>query len=104
MDWTSIIITAIGSAATIITVIIQTKRTSEKTQQLMEVNDYKTYLMLLLTNFPHKADEIYSVARKYFDDLGGDSFLVPLFDEWLTAQGAIKPEWFLKAQAKHRLA
>ena len=101
MDWTSIIITIVGSAATILTTVIQTKKTSRETQAAMEVNDYKTYLLLLLKSYPNKADEIYSVARKYFEELNGDSFIVPIFEDWLETAGADKPEWFLIAKEKH---
>lgn len=104
MDWTSIIITIITSVATIVTVIIQTRKTSEKTQSLMEVNDFKTYLLVLLSNYPNKMDEIFSVAKHYFAELHGDSFLLPIFEDWLTAKnitGPNVPEWFLDAQAKH---
>ena len=108
MDWTTIIITIITSAATLITVVIQTKKTNanvektaRETRELAEVNDYKTYLLVLLSLFPQKGDEIYSVARHYFDELGGDSFLVPLFADWLKEQGADSPEWFLNAIKKH---
>ena len=101
MDWTSIFITLITCAATIITVVIQTRKTSRETQACMEVNDYKTYLLLLLKSYPTKADEIYSVARKYFEDLNGDSFILPIFEDWLDSTGADKPEWFLIAKKKH---
>lgn len=108
MDWTTIIITAITSAATLLTVVIQTKKTEKKvettakeTRELAEVNDFKTYLLVLLSLFPQKGDEIFTVAKHYFDDLGGDSFLIPLFEDWLKAKGQTAPEWFLRARANH---
>ena len=108
MDWTTIIITLITSGATLLTVIIQTRKTTAKveasakeTRELAEVNDYKTYLLVLLSLFPQKGDEIYSVAKHYFDDLNGDSFIVPLFGEWLEKNNLSKPEWYLRAKEKH---
>ena len=82
---------------TIITITVEI----HKTRKCMEVNDHKTYLLLLLSNYPEKEDEIYSVARHYFSDLKGDSFVLPLFEEWVTDKGAALPEWFLQAKAIH---
>lgn len=108
MDWTSILITVIGAAASIITVLVEngkTKKVVEQTaaeaKQSQEVNDFKTYLLLLISNYPKKADEIYYVARHYFEDLNGDSFVLPIFEDWLTERGDSEPEWFLKAKEKH---
>lgn len=108
MDWTTIIITLITSGATLLTVIVQTRKndkkieeTAKETRELAEVNDYKTYLLVLLSLFPQKGDEIFTVARHYFEDLGGDSFIVPLFGEWLEENHLAKPEWYLSARAKH---
>lgn len=104
MDWTSVLITLITSAATIITVILQTRKTSKETQQIMEVNDFKTYLLVLLSSYPNKVDEIFDVAREYFENLGGDSFLLPIFGDWLDSRGITginQPEWFLDAKDKH---
>jgi len=108
MDWTSVLITIITSAATLLTVVIQTRKTNAKvektakeTRELAEVNDYKTYLLVLLSLYPKKGDEIYTVAKHYFVDLEGDSFLVPLFKDWLDQKEQAYPEWFLKAKEKH---
>ena len=108
MDWTTIIITVITSAATLLTVIIQSRKndkkieeTAKETRELAEVNDYKTYLLVLLSLFPQKGDEIFGVARHYFEDLNGDSFIVPLFGEWLEKNNLSRPEWYLRAKEKH---
>ena len=105
---TSIVISLITTAATIITVIVQTRKnnattekTAAETREAMEVNDYKTYLLTLIHAYPFKADEIYSVAKHYFQELNGDSFVLPIFEDWLETQRADLPEWFLAAKKKH---
>ena len=101
MEWTSIIVSCITALATILTVVIQSRSSQKKTKQIIEVNDYRTHLLLLLASYPNKADEIFSVGRKYFEELEGDSFAVPLFEDWLNDRKLDAPEWFLKAKKNH---
>lgn len=101
MEATPIIVSAITALATIITVIIQSKSSQKKTKELIEVNDYRTHLLLLLASYPTKADEIFSVAKYYFTTLQGDSFVLPIFEDWLDERGFDAPEWFLEAKKNH---
>lgn len=101
MDWTPIIVSVITALATILTVVIQSRSSQRKTKQLIEVNDYKTYLLLLLYAYPNKADEILTVGKHYFKDLEGDSFILPIFEDWLEIRNIDKPEWFLEAKRHH---
>lgn len=101
MEWTPIIVSCITALATILTVVIQSRSSQKKTKQIIEVNDYRTHLMLLLASYPNKADEIFSVGKKYFDELDGDSFVLPLFEDWLNDHELTPPEWFLEAKRKH---
>lgn len=105
---TSVIISLITALSTIITVVVQTKKnnkvveeTSKATRELLEVNDYKTYLLLLIADYPDKVDEILYVARHYFEDLNGNSFVIRIFEDWLNNKKIIHPEWFLEAKRKH---
>lgn len=105
---TSLLISLVTAVSTIVTVIVQTKKnnkvveeTSKATRELLEVNDYKTYLLLLIADYPDKVDEILYVARHYFEDLNGNSFVIRIFEDWLEAKQIIKPEWFLDAKKKH---
>lgn len=105
---TSVIISIVTALSTIITVVIQTKKnskaieeTSKATRELLEVNDYKTYLLLLIADYPDKVDEILYVARHYFEELNGNSFVLHLFGDWLDSKKIIHPEWFLEAKRKH---
>jgi len=107
---TSVLISIVTAISTIVTVVIQTRKnneaiekTSQETREMLEVNDYKTYLLLLISDYPNKADEIFFVGRHYFVDLGGDSFVLPLFEDWLESRDAYKPEWFLDAKKKHHM-
>lgn len=104
MEWTPIIVSCVTALATILTVVIQSHSSQKKTKQLIEVNDNKTYLLLLLYCYPNKADEIFTVGKKYFEELEGDSFAVPLFDDWLKEYELTAPEWFLEAKKKHPAA
>lgn len=101
MEWTPIIVSCITALATILTVVIQSKASAKKTKRLIEVNDYRTHLLLLLASYPDKADEIFSVGRYYFEGLDGDSFVLPIFSDWLKDKGLDAPEWFLEALRKH---
>jgi len=97
-EYTSLIVSIATAISTVLAVVSQLK----KNANLIEVNDYKTYLLLLISDYPNKADEIYFVGRHYFEDLDGDSFVLPLFEDWLDSRGADKPEWFLEAKKKHK--
>lgn len=101
MEWTTITVTVITALATILTVVIQTRSTLSKTRKIIEVNDYRTHLLLLLASYPDKADEIFTVGRYYFETLDGDSFVLTIFGDWLEAKGLDEPEWFLEAVRKH---
>lgn len=101
MEWTPIIVSCITALATILTVIIQSRSNIKKTQKLIEVNDFRTHLLLLLASYPNKADEIFSVARYYFENLEGNSFALTIFEDWLEEHHLEAPEWFLAAKKKH---
>lgn len=105
---TSVIISVVTAISTIVTVVIQTKKnseaiekTSKETREMLEVNDYKTYLLLLISDYPNKADEIFFVAHHYFADLDGNSFVIHLFEDWLDSRELMHPEWFIQAKKKH---
>ena len=101
MELTPIIVSGISALATILAVVIQSRSSAKKTRQLIEVNDYRTHLLLLLASYPDKADEIFTVGRYYFETLDGDSFVLPLFGDWLEDKGLDAPEWFLQAKRNH---
>lgn len=101
MEWTPIIVSCITALATILTVIIQSRSNIKKTKRFMEVNDYRTHLLLLLASYPEKADEIFTVGKYYFENLDGNSFVLGIFQDWLEDRKLEPPEWFLTAKRNH---
>lgn len=101
MEWTPIIVSCITALATILTVVIQSRSSQKKTRRIIEVNDYRTHLLLLLASYPEKADEIFTVGRYYFENLEGNSFVLGIFEDWLTERKLEPPEWFLTAKRNH---
>lgn len=103
MEWTPIIVSCITALATILTVVIQSRSSQKKTKRIIEVNDYRTHLLLLLASYPDKADEIFTIARYYFENLDGNSFVLAIFEDWLEDHKLNAPEWFLAAKKNHPL-
>lgn len=104
MEWTPIIVSCITALATILTVVIQSRSSQKKTKRIIEVNDYRTHLLLLLASYPDKADEIFTIARYYFENLEGNSFVLAIFEDWLNDHKLNPPEWFLCAKKNHPTA
>lgn len=104
MEWTPIVVSCITALATILTVVIQSRSSQKKTKKIIEVNDYRTHLLLLLASYPEKADEIFTVGRYYFETLDGDSFVLSIFEDWLSDRKLETPEWFLTAKKNHPVA
>lgn len=67
--------------------IEQQLRTNEK-------DVIRTQLLLLISDYPDQTTEILTLAEHYFKDLRGDWYMTSLFNRWLTAKGAARPEWF----------
>ena len=63
-------------------------------------NNDRTQLMLLMADYPRKADEILEVAKHYFVILKGNSFIKTLFSDWLKSQNIDPPEWFREANSE----
>ena len=61
-------------------------------------NHDRTQLMLLMADYPRKADEILELAKHYFVVLKGNSFVKNLFSDWLKSQNIDEPEWFKEAK------
>lgn len=70
---------------------------SKQTKQ--EMDQCRTQLLLLISDYPKEYAEIMKVAEHYFSPvekggLGGDWYLTNLFNRFLTEQNLGKPEWF----------
>lgn len=55
----------------------------------------RTNLMLLIASYPTNVDETLHVGYKYFVDYKGDSYMTPIFGDWLVKQHIETPAWFI---------
>lgn len=73
---------------------------SEKQDKLVEdafdtkVDLIRTNLLLLMASYPSNVDEILHIAYKYFVVYQGDSYVTPIFNEWLKRTNIATPSWF----------
>lgn len=70
--------------------------TEELNKQLkrQEVDNVRTQLLLLLSDYPTNVAEIMKAAEHYFLDLKGDWYMTSLFFNWLQRNEIAEPEWF----------
>ena len=61
---------------------------------LLEKDGCRTQLLILISDYPERQDEIMKLAKHYFYDLKGDWYLTSLFEKWLDENEMIKPSWF----------
>jgi len=52
--------------------------------------------MLLFSCYSGKSDEIFTVAKKYFVDLSGNSYIKLLFEDWCKKNEEELPDWYLE--------
>ncbi len=50
-------------------------------------------LMVLMSDYPEKKDEIMEVAKHYFYDLKGNWYMTPIYKEWLKKENIEQPNW-----------
>lgn len=50
-------------------------------------------LMVLMSDYPEKKDEIMEVAKHYFYDLKGNWYMTPIYKEWLKKEDIEQPNW-----------
>lgn len=61
--------------------------------QSMKRNEIRLQLMVLMSDYPKKKEEIMLVAERYFSELGGDWYLTDIFKSWLDDNGIEEPTW-----------
>lgn len=66
----------------------------EKKLDKLERDSCRTQMMLLMSNYPDKTEELMRLAQHYFADLSGDWYMTSLFNQWLEQKHIGKPEWF----------
>ena len=48
----------------------------------LEKDSVRTQLLILLSDYYYREEEIMEVARHYFDDLHGDWYMTKMYEEW----------------------
>ena len=59
----------------------------------MKRDEIRLQLMVLMSDYPNKKEEIMLVAERYFSELGGDWYLTDIFKSWLDENGIEEPVW-----------
>ena len=61
---------------------------------VMEKDEIRTQLLLMLSDYPDNQENIMTLAQYYFVTLEGNWYLTSLFHRWLEERDIAKPEWF----------
>ena len=59
----------------------------------LEKDGVRLQLMVLMSDFPEKKDEIMEVAKHYFYDLKGNWYMTAIYKEWLSRENIEQPSW-----------
>lgn len=57
-------------------------KTITKRLDKLEKDSVRTQLLILLSDYYYREEEIMEVARHYFDDLNGDWYMTKMYEEW----------------------
>lgn len=109
MEFQTIIVSILGSAAIFGFIQFLISRNDKKHDRLKEIGDnietlkkdmkksekdaIRTQLLVLIAMYPDEEKEILSVAQHYFIDLKSNWYVTPLFYLWCQKHN-INPEWF----------
>jgi len=97
----AIVVAVIGSGAFFSFIQFLISRHDNK-KGAINLNLYRLQLMVLMADYPDKADEIFEVAKYYFTKLNGDFYITTLFESWLSANGHKEPDWFAEYKEKKK--
>ena len=61
-----------------------------------EKDSVRTQLLLLMSDYPERTDEIMEVGRHYFEDLNGNWYMTSIFKNWLDQEKIERPSWIKK--------
>ena len=61
-----------------------------------ELDLCKIQIMCLIKDYPQKAPEILDLAKIYFCELDGDTYITDLFNDWLIDRKIEPPAWFVE--------
>ena len=60
----------------------------------LEKDTCRTQLLILMSDYPDRQDEIMRLSKHYFRDLKGNWYLTTMFSKWLSDNKIEKPSWF----------
>lgn len=70
--------------------------TIEKKLTKNEKDSVRTQLLVLMSDYPERLDEIMEAAHHYFVDLKANWYLTDIFKDWLKNKGIDIPDWLEK--------
>ena len=116
MDFTLTLITAIGGGAIVSLIqflinrhdnkhsklngITDTLNHMDKKLSLLKKDSERTQLLLLITSYPKRTDEILEVAHQYFVCDGGNWYMTKLFTDWCNENGGDYEPLFKEKEGK----
>lgn len=97
-----IIIAIIGSGAFFTFIQFLINRYDNKNKILNKINYIEVgltrmQLMVLMSDYPNRKEEVMKLAKKYFGELKGNFFLSSIFKSWLKKHKIKKPSWFTES-------
>lgn len=63
-----------------------------------EKDNVRTQLLVLMSDYPERLDEIMIAAHHYFVDLKANWYLTAIFKDWLKEKGIEIPDWLGKEE------
>ena len=63
-----------------------------------EKDNVRTQLLVLMSDYPERLDEIMEAAHHYFVDLKANWYLTDIFKDWLKNKGIDIPDWLGKEE------
>lgn len=72
----------------------------DKKLSLLKKDSERTQLLLLLTSYPNRTDEILEVAHQYFVCDGGNWYMTKLFTDWCNENGVDYEPLFKEKEGK----
>lgn len=100
-----IIIAVIGSNALFGFIQFLIKRKDDNNSIIKEIKDRLSFidqglvrmqLLVLISNYPSRTEEIMKLAEQYFCKFKGNFYLTTLFKQYLDDNKLIYPKWFIE--------
>ena len=102
-DLTTIIVAVVSSNALVEVIrwLIGRKKENEEIIKRLDKNEkdnVRTQLLVLMSDYPERLDEIMTAAHHYFVDLKANWYLTTIFKDWLKEKGIEIPDWLGKEE------